>query len=901
MPDLLERLKSALADRYAVEREIGRGGMATVFLAEDLKHHRQVAVKVLHPELAASVGTDRFLREIEAVAGLTHPHVLPLHDSGEANGLLFYIMPYVEGESLRQRLNREKQLPVEEAIRITQDVAGALDHAHRHSLIHRDIKPGNILLEEGHAVVTDFGVARAISDAGTGKVTATGMALGTPAYMSPEQAAGEEVDERSDLYALGCVLYEMLAGEPPLTGATPQMIQARRMSETPTALHTLRDTVPPALDHVIARALARIPADRYATASQFGQALQAVLFAATPEAMADLAATPGALAMTPSAVAPGPKRKVSRWMLFAVPILGISVVIAGVMLTLSSGGLGGGPLEITTSNIWRVTTERGWEFQPTLSPDGKEVAYLLWRLDGNRTVVRSTLDVGRGGESRPGEELGDYHFAPSWTPNGASVRFMVCELGIQCDWKLVGRLGGSVTSLGGVPDDAVWSRDGTRFAFESGDSIFASPRVGSEPELLGVHTVEPRGLHSLAWSPDGRRIAYVNGNRQWGNSDNKVNSSVWVLDVASGQTYPVTDGQSINQSPEWLPDSRHLLFVSDRHGARGVYIVAVGDEGPRGRAQRVPGPSNPHTISVSGDGRKLAYSSFESGRYIRAVPIRQTGAVSIADAVPVTRQALKIQEHDPSPDGEWIAFDTDLGGEFAIYKQRTADGQPELVASVPGGAYEPSWSPDGTEIAFASTHWRGVPPGEIFVVPVSGGTPQRITKYPGDDHSPDWSPDGLSIAYARRSSEEGAPSGLWVVSRVRVGQPWGDPVQLTDFRCLFPDWAPDGSGVLCDGSTELVFVSPKGEVLWRYADSTSDFRMVLYPRFSETGSRIYFWAMTEDNSWDVWSIPTDGGSATKAVMWDPVLGAYGMSVGTDHIYFTVAESEGDIWVMDLEW
>jgi tRNA A-37 threonylcarbamoyl transferase component Bud32 len=273
MPNLLERLRSALVDRYAVESEIGRGGMATVFLAEDLKHHREVAIKVLHPELAASVGGDRFLREIEAVASLTHPHVLPLFDSGEVDGLLFYVMPYVEGESLRQRLDRDRQLPIDEAIRITRDVSEALDHAHRHGLIHRDIKPGNILLEEGHAVVTDFGIARAISEAGRDKVTATGMAVGTPAYMSPEQAAGDEIDERSDVYALACVLYEMLAGEPPLLGSSPQSTAAKRLTDRPTPLPALRDTVSPDLDQVLSRALERAPVDRYETAPAFEGAL----------------------------------------------------------------------------------------------------------------------------------------------------------------------------------------------------------------------------------------------------------------------------------------------------------------------------------------------------------------------------------------------------------------------------------------------------------------------------------------------------------------------------------------------------------------------------------------------------------------------------------------------------
>ena len=272
----MERLKSALADRYAVESEIGRGGMATVYLAHDLRHNRPIAIKVLQPELGAAVGSDRFLREIETVAGLRHPHILPLHDSGEADGLLYFVMPYVEGESVRQRLARQKQLPLEEALRITQEVADALDHAHRHGVVHRDIKPANILLDEGHAVVTDFGVARAISKAGGEKVTATGMALGTPAYMSPEQASGEEADERSDIYALGCVLYEMLAGEPPLTGSSPQSTAAKRLTDRPTPLPALRSTVSPELGKVLDKALERAPIDRYATAPEFAEALSSI-------------------------------------------------------------------------------------------------------------------------------------------------------------------------------------------------------------------------------------------------------------------------------------------------------------------------------------------------------------------------------------------------------------------------------------------------------------------------------------------------------------------------------------------------------------------------------------------------------------------------------------------------
>ena len=273
MSDLFERLRDAIASRYAVESEIGRGGMATVFLAEDLKHHRHVAIKVLHTELTAAVGTDRFLREIETVAGLTHPHVLPLYDSGEADGLLYYAMPYIDGETLRERLEREKQLPVDEAVRIAREVASALDHAHTRGIVHRDVKPANVLFSGGEAVLADFGVARALSTAGGEKMTATGMAVGTSAYMSPEQGSGEEADERSDIYALGCVLYEMLAGQAPLTGVTRQATQARRMTETPPPLHNVRTSVAVQVDQVLGKALDPVPADRYATAHEFSEAL----------------------------------------------------------------------------------------------------------------------------------------------------------------------------------------------------------------------------------------------------------------------------------------------------------------------------------------------------------------------------------------------------------------------------------------------------------------------------------------------------------------------------------------------------------------------------------------------------------------------------------------------------
>jgi TolB-like protein len=282
-----ERLAAALRDRYRIERELGQGGMATVYLAQDLKHERKVAIKVLPPEMSDARGADRFLREIRTTAGLRHPNILPLYDSGEAAGLLFYVMPWVEGESLRDRLERDGSVPLDETLRLAAEVCDALAYAHGHGVIHRDIKPENVLLEGGHALVADFGIALAVAAAGAERVTQTGVSVGTPLYMSPEQAAAdEELDARSDLYSLACVLFEMLAGRPAFSGATPEAILVQRFTEPPPKLSAVLGTAPRRLEAALARAMARDPADRFASITGFAQALAAApaRAAATPEA-----------------------------------------------------------------------------------------------------------------------------------------------------------------------------------------------------------------------------------------------------------------------------------------------------------------------------------------------------------------------------------------------------------------------------------------------------------------------------------------------------------------------------------------------------------------------------------------------------------------------------------------
>ncbi|HEV2084734.1 MAG TPA: protein kinase [Gemmatimonadales bacterium] len=304
MLDAQIRLQAALAERYQIEREVGRGGMATVYLAQDLRHRRPVAVKILHPHLAANLGAERFQREVEIAARLSHPHILTLIDSGEVEGFLYYVMPFIEGESLRGRLERERQLPVEDALEITRHVAAALAYAHARGVYHRDIKPENVMLYEGEPVVTDFGIAKAVSAAGMEHLTQTGTALGTPAYMSPEQASADaELDGRSDEYSLACMLYELLAGVPPFTGTSAQTIILKHFTETPPSVRTVRPEVPESVGKVILKALAKSPAERYASVLEFAQALPssgAITPPGLPQTVsAPAAATPKSIAVLP--------------------------------------------------------------------------------------------------------------------------------------------------------------------------------------------------------------------------------------------------------------------------------------------------------------------------------------------------------------------------------------------------------------------------------------------------------------------------------------------------------------------------------------------------------------------------------------------------------------------------
>ena len=391
-----ETLESGLRDRYRVERELGRGGFAVVYLARDLRHDRPVALKVLNEEIAASIGAERFEREIKLAAALQHPHILGVFDSGEIGGRLWFTMPFIEGESLRDRIRHEGQFPIADAVGIAREVADALDYAHAHGVVHRDIKPENILLAGRHAMVADFGISRSIG--AEGGLTQTGMAIGTPGYMSPEQATGDRaVDARTDIFALGCVLYEMLAGEPPFTGPNAQTVIARTLTESPRPIHSTRGGVSEALDHVTLRALARVPADRYATAAQFGEALAGVMTTSS----AAMPAAAGATLDQAPAVIVGKRRTP----VIAVFMLGIMIGVGALFAwrTTHAASTGRGLVVLPFDNFGAA--------EDAAFADGitDEVRGKLAAIPGLRVTARTSSNAYKASRKSPvdiGRELG---------------------------------------------------------------------------------------------------------------------------------------------------------------------------------------------------------------------------------------------------------------------------------------------------------------------------------------------------------------------------------------------------------------------------------------------------------------------------------------------------------------
>jgi eukaryotic-like serine/threonine-protein kinase len=814
--DVLARLTASLAGRYVIERELGAGGMATVYLAHDVRHDRKVALKVLRPELSAILGGERFLKEIRTTANLQHPHILPLHDSGEADGTVFYVMPYVDGESLRDRLSREKQLPVDDAVRIAREVADALAYAHQHGIIHRDIKPENILLHGGHAMVADFGIALAASrsDAST-RMTETGMSLGTPHYMAPEQAMGErEITSRADIYALGCVLYEMLTGEPPFTGPTAQAIIARVMTEQPRSLTLQRHTVPPHVETVVGRALEKLPADRFATAAQFAEAL----------------ASPGTTAAVSAAPLAAPARRADPWR---------SRFVAAAAVAMAALVLASWPALRGRSADGQIA----WHFVSlgdSVLPNENFPALAL-APDGSALVVRDNVQNGRlwlkrRGELRaapiPGTERATN---PAFSPDGQWVAFVA-----DGRLKKIRVVGGAAITLS---DSAAGGYGGVTW-IDDASLVYVAPSINELrriPAAGGAWTSVLRdtaggGLGYPVALPGGRGVLFQNC------SSGCVTMGVHVLDLASGAQHPLM----ADAAQAWyLPNG--LLFFVRRDG---VGLVAPFDldrlelagpaspvlEGVRtgggfaqlawardgtllyqfgagaiaevelvrvsrgGRAQPVDtawqGSFN--SAVVSPDGRRLAVGAGSTSGGLN-IWIKQL------DRGPFTRLTFSGGDRRPawSPDGRMLAFIRDSAGSGTVMvKAADGSGPERRVARLDRQIQEVQWARDGRWLVVRTDNGT-TGAGDILRLPVSGDSaPVPLAASPFTELMPALSPDGRWLAYSSNESE---------TAEVYV-RPYPDASaarwQVSNGGGMEPVWSPDSRELFfLDGSGWLVAAS----------------------------------------------------------------------------------------------
>ncbi len=874
MSDPLERLKTALADHYAVERELGRGGMAVVYLAHDLKHERPVALKVLRPELTAALGTERFLQEIRIAANLHHPHVLPLYDSGEADGFLYYVMPYVEGEPLRDRLDREKQLAIDDALQVAREVADALSYAHTHGVIHRDIKPENILLESGHAVVADFGIARAVDAAGGEHLTETGVAVGTPAYMSPEQAAGErELDGRSDLYSLGCVLHEMLAGQPPFTGPTVESLVRQHLSAEPPSVTAIRPSVPGWVAVALERSLAKTPADRFNPVAQFGEAI-------TPRTTLTTETTPAAA-----------RSGLPRWFLSG---LIATAVLVTVLVWVNSSE----PLTITLSNRRQITRAPGIEWDPAINPDGSAVLYTAGPA-ADRHVFLQDLSGVRPFPltiNRPG-----WQQRPRWTSDGSFVVFTEGRPDSGVASLLVPRLGGPARRLRA---GETWDVRNGRIAYRRHDSVLVRAVDGGAETFVAL---ADERTHSIVFSPDGASVAYVQGNAHSmnpGTLGNVAASAIWIGHLAGGPPVRVTDDTTLNVSPAWMPDGRHLLFVSNRDGPRDIYMVRLDRHGrPESGPTQVIGGLSPHSISLSGDGSTIAYSSFTARQNIWEVAIPATGSVSISGAIPVTEGNQVIEFHGLSKDRRRLAFDANLHGTQDIYVMPLeGPREPRRITTDPSDDTHPDFSPDGREIVFYS-HRTGT--RDIFLISTDGTDEVQLTRGPDQDLHPSFSPDGLRLAFSRQT-----PSGardIYVMSRESLDGEWSAPKALSrNPWAMYGRWSPDGERIsYCRiGMSQVWTVTLDGQESLLFDGQASGLTDVMWPDWSLDGRHIYFTANDSTGVGGLYVVPVEGGRAREVVRFDGPARAVGIlfafTLADDRVYFTISEYESDIWVADVE-
>ncbi len=860
--------------------------MSRVFVARDVELGRDVVVKVLPPDLGAGISIDRFRREIQLAARLQHPNIVPLLSAGARDGLLYYTMPRVEGETLRARMSRSGELPVGEALRILRDVADALEYAHAHDVVHRDIKPENILISSHHALVTDFGVAKALSAAtGQSNLTSVGVAIGTPAYMSPEQVTADPMtDQRTDIYALGVLGYELLAGRTPFHGASAQQVLAAQVTEAPAPVSKYRPSISPSLGAIIMRCLEKRPADRFQSA---GELLAQLEIAGTPSGETVPTFT---AAGTTSQHAARTRRKAIVFSAVAAVLL-VGSLLASRYLTGNRTAF-----EVGATN--QITNEPGVEITPAVSPDGKMLAYAAGEPGRTSIFVRQL----NGGEAIR-LAIG---IAPQWSPDGSTLVY-VDSGGIAT----VPALGGAPRRLVSNPRrefaaSPVWSHDGKVLAYTEilangvTGGIWLANADGTEPRKI-LETKEP---HSLSWSPGDDRLAFVSGNvlfvysgAQFGNI---APSEVWVVGRDGTGAAALTDSIHHSVSPAWTSDGDGVLYVSNIRGGRDLYYQRVQGSRADGTPYRLTTGLNIHGIAANG-GDRIAYVVWNTRVGIWSVPFPRAGSVSVATAHEITSATERIEAVRISPDGQWIAFDSDRSGNMDIYKMRVDGTGLQQLTRNPADDFRPLWSPDGREITFQT--WRSGN-RDSYAMSADGSSERIIAAGPSHEWAGSWSPDGSQIAF---ESDRSGEVEIWIVP-----SKGGSPRRLTSDGGITPRWSPDGrsiaytvTAISAPGTPPApVRVIPSQGGRARAVDIPRSIGEVIYIQgWSADGKRVIVSGIGPDGNPNIAQVALDGSSASVLVRFDdrererysPVFSTDGKT-----IYFTLGKHESDIWVMDLK-
>jgi serine/threonine-protein kinase len=769
MSEILERLKTSLADRYTIVRELGAGGMATVYVAQDLKHDRQVALKVLKPELAAVIGAERFLNEIKVTANLQHPHILPLYDSGEADGLLFYVMPLVEGESLHERLERERQLPVEDAVEIARAVASALDYAHRREVIHRDIKPENILLHDGQPLVADFGIALAVTAAGGSRLTETGLSLGTPFYMSPEQATGERsIDKRSDVYSLGCVTYEMLAGEPPHTGPTSQAVIAKILTSSPPSLTDRRSSVPPHVEAAIEKALEKLPADRFANADEYAEALS----------------KPGAIATARSATRIKTATRASLWTIAAVAAL--SLVIGAV------GGRFTARTETPEGRVLRFAVSLGQDYyllnaragSMVLAPDGSALGYSA-NTQGQPALFMRHFDQLESVEI-PGTR-GLTAWYPFFSPDGQRIAFQeFYSREVQVVPVTGGsptRLTGSAVRVGGAYGLSAydWADDG-RILF-SGDypGVMVLPEAGGEMvPLTHPDTLSGEVGHFLPEALPGGDAILVTYSAVGLASARLGGTGIAVVWPGTGERKVLIPGGAAGA--RYSPTG-HIVWAQED----GALMAAPFD------AERTEISGTPvmmaESILIAGGTGMPSFSISQEGTlaYIAALPARVVMVDRTGDVTTITDETQAYHSPRLSPDGTKLAVDITSPSGRDVWVYDLEQGTLTRV-TFDGTANDPVWTPDGRRVCYGSTQQTAL--RHPYCINADGSGEAELL-HAGDDEATAgvWHPDGSSVVLIPFGTAQSYD--LQLLTPGSGAEP--DTIIATPFTEQHPALSPDGN------------------------------------------------------------------------------------------------------------